>query len=195
MQLIFGTHNPNKIREVTPLLPSHIRLLTPAGLGLQEEIPETGKTLEENALIKARYLNKRYGIACFADDTGLLVDALDGAPGVYSARYAGPGNDAQANMDKLLQQLGDTPHRRARFQTVIALVDRQEEQLFKGEVSGYITRVKTGEGGFGYDPIFVPEGFSQTFAELPLDEKNRISHRSRALRQLIDFLKARSPIS
>jgi len=193
MDLVFATHNASKVREVRPLLPSYIRLLTLRSLGYMDEIAETGATLEENALLKARYVLDRYGLPCFADDTGLLVKSLNDAPGVFSARYAGKDNNAEANMRKLLGELEGHSNREARFETVIALVSPQDTHTFKGVVQGEITLSPTGAGGFGYDPIFRPQGETRTFAQLPLAEKNRISHRARALQQLITFLKTRNP--
>lgn len=193
MDLVFATHNADKVREVRLLLPPHIRLHTLHSLGCTEEIPETGSTLEENALLKARYVLDLYGLACFADDTGLLVEALNGAPGVFSARYAGEHNNAEANIQKLLRELTDHPRRTARFETIIALAGPDETHTFRGVVHGEITLQAIGERGFGYDPIFRPRGETRTFAELPLAEKNRISHRARALAKLIAHLKERDP--
>ncbi len=188
MELVFATHNPNKIKEVRLLLPAHIRLHTLESLGCYTDIPETGATLEENARLKADYVAGRYGLPCFADDTGLLVNALHGAPGVHSARYAGGQKSAGDNMDKLLRELENTHDREARFETVIALVQDGDTRFFKGEVRGTITREKSGQGGFGYDPVFMPDGYDRTFAALPLEVKNRISHRARALQELIAYL-------
>lgn len=188
MRLVFATHNLHKFDEVKKLMPSRISLLSLADLGLSEEIPETGDTLEANARIKADYVTEHYGLPCFSDDTGLLVDALNGAPGVYSARYAGEQKNAGQNMDKLLADLKDTKYRSARFVTVIALNLDNSSHIFEGRVEGEIIHERQGEGGFGYDPIFRPDGYELTFAELPLEVKNRISHRGRAVRQLIDFL-------
>ena len=188
MDLVFATHNYNKIEEVSPLLPKSIHLLSLADIGCTEDIPETESTLEGNASLKANYVAEHYHYPCFADDTGLLVDALGGAPGVYSARYAGNQKNAGDNMDKLLLQLQDKKQRTAQFNTVIALRINDTHHLFKGRVSGEIINEKRGEKGFGYDPIFKPKGYSKTFAELPLYEKNKISHRARALEKLILFL-------
>ena len=188
MDLVFATHNPNKIKEVQPLLPPFIRLITLDSLGCDTDIPETGATLKENALLKARYVQERYGMPCFADDTGLLVSALDGAPGVHSARYAGVQKNADDNMNKLLGALQANDDRDAYFETVIALVLGGETKFFSGRVNGSISRERSGDHGFGYDPIFIPEGYSKSFASLSLQEKNLISHRARALRKLIGYL-------
>jgi XTP/dITP diphosphohydrolase len=190
--LVFATHNPDKVREVSLLLPADIRLRTLEDIGCAEDIPETGLTLEENAMIKANYVWQKYGLPCFADDTGLLVDALNGAPGVYSARFAGEQKSAEANIRKLLNCLEGNMLRRARFETVIALVGLGKHQIFKGEVIGDIALEPSGTRGFGYDPIFRPEGEQATFAELLLAEKNRISHRARALAHLIRYLETYS---
>lgn len=190
--LVFATHNPNKVSEVSLLLPAHIRLRTLEDIGCNEEIPETGDTLQENALIKAQYVWNVYGFPCFADDTGLLVDALNGAPGVHSARFAGEQKRSDANIGKLLKCLEGHRSRRARFETVIALAGMGAPMVFKGEVRGSITHIPSGKGGFGYDPVFRPTGFEVTFAELPLAEKNKISHRARALEQLIQYLENHS---
>lgn len=188
MKLVFATHNTNKLKEVQLLIPSSIELLSLGDIGCTEDIAETGQTLEENALIKANYIRKTYGLDCFADDTGLLVDKLKGAPGVKSARYAGPEKDSEANMQKLLQQLNGVENRKAHFKTVIALVTDSGEKLFSGKVLGVIGHSKKGQGGFGYDPLFIPNGYQMTFAEMPLAEKNKISHRGKALVKLIDHL-------
>ncbi|MEK6155652.1 non-canonical purine NTP diphosphatase [Flavobacteriaceae bacterium 3-367] len=188
MELVFATHNQNKFREVKGLLPGHISLLSLKDIGCSHEIPETEDTLEGNALLKAKHVSDHHGYPCFADDTGLLVDALNGAPGVHSARYAGAQKSAEDNMDKLLKALKGK-HRTAQFKTVIALRNGTENQLFTGIVKGQITPEKHGRRGFGYDPIFRPEGYDKTFAELPLAEKNRISHRGRAIQHLITYLK------
>ena len=188
MRLVFATHNEHKLKEVKLLLPQHIHLMSLNDIGLAEEIPETGETLEENAQIKADYVTQEYGYNCFADDTGLLVNALNGTPGVYSARYAGPKNDANQNMDKLLAALEGISDRRAHFKTVIALNLNGNTIHFNGIVHGEITTKKIGDRGFGYDPIFMPNGYNLTFAELPLDIKNKISHRGTAVSQLIAYL-------
>lgn len=192
MQLVFATHNKNKFKEVKKILPTHIHLLSLTDIGCMEEIPETGKTLEGNARLKADYVTKNFKLPCFADDTGLLVDALNGAPGVYSARYAGKQKSAEDNMEKLLLELQGKTDRTARFKTVIALNLKDDCQIFEGTVEGEITLEKAGKGGFGYDPIFKPDGYGHTFAELPLELKNKISHRGKAIQQLQHYLKTTS---
>ena len=189
MKLVFATHNKNKLDEVKALVPSHIELVSLTDIGCFDEIPETGSTLEENAQLKADYVTKNYGLPCFADDTGLLVDALNGEPGVFSARYAGEGKNADDNMNKLLTKLKDHPNRAAHFKTAIALNLNEKKHMFEGIVEGHITLQKTGDGGFGYDPIFQPKGYKKTFAEIPLETKNRISHRGLAIQKLLDFLR------
>ncbi len=188
MDLVFATHNLNKVEEVKLLLPKHINLLSLSDIGCDEAIPETENTLKGNALLKANYVRSKYSINCFADDTGLLVDALDGAPGVYSARYAGKDNNAEANISKLLSELKHAANRTAHFKTVIALHWQGKSHLFSGTVYGVITSEVRGKGGFGYDPVFVPEGYEHTFAELPMEVKNKISHRGKALKELLQFL-------
>lgn len=188
MELIFATHNENKLQEVKLLLPKNFRLHSLNDIGCYEEIAETGKTLKANAELKATYVTKKYQKICFADDTGLIIDALDGEPGVLSARYAGPDRNADSNIDKVLRQLEGIKNRNARFETVIALKTLDELYLFSGIVEGVITENRSGKGGFGYDPIFRPEGYNQTFAEMSMEEKNKISHRGRALAKLIRFL-------
>ncbi len=190
MELVFATHNSNKLKEVQLLLPRHITILSLKDIGCHEEILETGATLEENARIKADYVFKNYGYTCFSDDTGLLVDALNGAPGVYSARYAGEQKSSEDNMDKLLSKLKDNEDRAARFKTVIVLNLKTERKIFEGTVEGTIIYEKRGEKGFGYDPIFKPTDYSTTFAELPLFIKNKISHRGKAVQQLVKYLKS-----
>ncbi|WP_350285496.1 non-canonical purine NTP diphosphatase [uncultured Croceitalea sp.] len=190
MKLVFATHNQNKFNEVKILMPKAIELISLTDLKCYDEIPETGATLEENAKLKADFVTKNYELPCFADDTGLLVDALNGAPGVFSARYAGPLKDAHANMDKLLGELDTKTQREAHFKTVIALNFNGKTTLFSGRVYGEITLQKSGDKGFGYDPIFRPNGYQQTFAELPLAIKNSIGHRGKAIQQLITFLGA-----
>lgn len=182
------TGNPGKAAELRSLFPARIELLTLAEAGLPADLPETGATLEANALQKARYAFERSGLPCIADDTGLEVNALNSAPGVYSARYAGEAKDPVANMRKLLQELHGQKDRSARFRTVIAVVGADGEHTFEGEVRGTIAEVPRGDGGFGYDPVFVPEGESLTFAELDAGRKNVISHRGRAVRKLVDWL-------
>ncbi|NAS30337.1 non-canonical purine NTP diphosphatase [Flavobacteriaceae bacterium R38] len=190
MKLVFATHNRNKLIEVKALLPNHLEILGLDDIGCTEDIPETADTIEGNAILKANHIKEHYGYDCFADDTGLEVDALNGAPGIYSARYAGAEKNAEHNMNKLLHELEDINDRKARFKTVIALnLQNDEKVLFQGIVNGEITKEKKGEKGFGYDPIFKPDGYHETFAELPLSVKNEISHRAKAMRQLIDYLK------
>jgi len=187
--LVFATHNTHKLREVRAMLPDGLKLVGLTDLGRTDPLPETSDTLEGNALQKARYVKEHYGYDCFADDTGLEVDALHGAPGVYSARYAGEDCDSAANVRKLLAALDGVANRRARFRTVIAFVtDGGQEHLFEGEVGGHIATEEHGAGGFGYDPIFTPDGYDRTFAQLSADEKNAISHRGRAVRRFVDFL-------
>lgn len=188
MKLVFATHNENKFNEVKPLLPLHFELVSLTDLGCYDDIPETAQTLAGNAKIKADYVTRKYGMACFADDTGLLVDALNGAPGVYSARYAGAQKNASDNIAKLLSELQGAKDRSARFQTSIALNLDGECHFFEGTVVGQITLEEKGENGFGYDPVFQPHGYQETFAELSLDVKNTISHRGRAIQQLIAYL-------
>ena len=190
MKLVFATHNPKKLEEVRPLLPEGITLLSLSDIGCDEDIAETGATLAENARLKADYVSQNYGYDCFADDTGLLVDALDGAPGVFSARYAGEQKNAEANMAKLLEQLMDKNDRSARFETVIALNLGTERKTFSGVVEGSITTARKGSMGFGYDPIFLPMGYDLTFAELPLAVKNKIGHRGRAIKALLAYLES-----
>ncbi len=188
MKIIFATNNAHKLAEVSALLGSDYQLVTPRECGVTEDIPETAETLEGNALQKARYLKAKTGLDCFADDTGLEVEALGGAPGVRSARYATDGHDFEANNTLLLRNLEGAESRKARFRTVIALLQDGEEHLFEGIVEGEIATEHSGTEGFGYDPIFCPEGSSLTFAQMSADEKNEISHRGRAVRKLVDYL-------
>lgn len=190
MRLCFASNNAHKLDEIRPLLPAGLELLSLADIGCHEELPETQPTLEGNALQKAQYVFDNYGVACFADDTGLEVAALGGEPGVYSARYAGPQREAADNVAKLLRELGAEPNRQARFRTVVALVRGEGDvHAFSGEVAGTIAPAPSGARGFGYDPVFVPgEGDGRTFAEMTLAEKNGISHRARAVAGLINFL-------
>ena len=190
MRLCFASNNAHKLAEIRPLLPAAVQLLSLNDIGCHEELPETQPTLEGNARQKAQYVWDHYGVACFADDTGLEVDALGGAPGVYSARYAGPQREAAANVAKLLRELATQPHRQARFRTVISLVRGADDaHEFSGEVQGIIAAAPIGRGGFGYDPVFVPsEGDGRTFAEMTLIEKNLLSHRARAVAGLVEFL-------
>lgn len=188
MKLIFASHNENKAKEIRTLMPDHIELLTLADMQLMEEIPETATTLEGNAHLKAAYVYDRFGLNCFADDTGLEVKALNGAPGVYSARYAGQEKDPQANMELLLKKLSNVSDRRARFRTSIALYWNGNQHFFDGIVEGEIAKVQAGAEGFGYDPIFIPQNSKRTFAEMTLQEKNQQSHRARALQKMVDFI-------
>ncbi len=190
-QIVFATNNAHKLSEVQAVLGDRFRLVTLAECGITEEIPEDAPTLEGNALQKARYVHERTGADCFADDTGLEVDALDGAPGVHSARYATDGHDFAANNRLLLRNLAGAADRSAHFRTVIALILDGREYLFEGRVDGRIAESEAGCGGFGYDPLFVPEGFDKTFAEMGADEKNAISHRGRAVRRLVEFLQSK----
>ena len=188
-ELIFATHNQHKSDEVARMIGDLFDVKDLSQTSIEEDIPETGTTLESNARQKARYVYDRIGKYVFADDTGLEVEALDGQPGVYTARYAGPECDSVKNMRKLLSELADKENRRAQFRTVICLKFGESEYLFEGVVKGTITREFSGKGGFGYDPIFVPDGYNQTFAEMPMDEKNKISHRGRAIEKLVKFLR------
>lgn len=188
MKLVFATNNLNKLKEVQALVPESITLLSLNDIGCFEDIPETAPTIEGNALQKANYIKTNYGYDCFADDTGLEVNALNGEPGVYSARYAGEQKNAHDNMDKLLENLTDKTDRSAQFKTVIALRLGIDTHTFTGICRGTIIQNKKGDKGFGYDPIFQPEGYNQTFAEMELTLKNKIGHRGKAVQQLIDFL-------
>ena len=190
MKLVFASNNKNKLLEIRHQLPAEIELLSLEDIGCLEDIAETADTIEGNAILKANYVTQNYGYNCFADDTGLEVDELNGAPGVYSARYAGEEKSADANMNKLLEELDGNLNRKANFKTVIALNLNSEQHLFTGIVNGNITLGKVGTGGFGYDPVFMPAGLSVTFAQLTLDEKAQLSHRGRAVKQLIDFIKS-----
>lgn len=186
-KIVFPTNNSHKLEELKKLTAGKIEILSLNDINCHDDIPETADTLEGNALIKARWVKERYGYDCFADDTGLEVDALDGAPGVKSARYAGDGHDSQANMELLLSNLNGISDRKARFRTVIALIEGNDERLMNGVVEGVITEKPSGENGFGYDPIFRPEGYEVTFAEMGADEKNKISHRGRAVSKLLYY--------
>ena len=209
MKIVFATNNEHKLSEIRAILGPSFDVVSLADIGCHEDIPETGQTLEENALMKAEYVYNKYHLSCFADDTGLEVEALNGAPGVYSARYAaivpagepaGPSHDSEANMARLLRELANNNNRKARFRTVIALIEKKDVcpcgctsikvvHKFEGIVNGEITREKSGAEGFGYDPIFRPNGYDKTFAELGLDIKNQISHRARATQKLAEYLK------
>ena len=188
MQLVFASNNKNKIKEIQALVSDTIQIISLEDIGCIEDIPETAETIEGNAILKANYITSNYGYDCFADDTGLEVDALNGAPGVYSARYAGEQKDANDNMDKLLLELKDKSNRKANFKTVICLNLNGTQQLFTGIINGKIIDEKIGTNGFGYDPIFIAEGHQKTFAQLTLEEKANISHRGIAVAQLIAFL-------
>lgn len=188
MKLVFATNNINKLKEVQALMPNHIQLLSLADIKCFEDIPETQDTIKANAIEKVSYVKTHYNIDCFADDTGLEVDALNGMPGVYSARYAGPERNANANTQKLLKELINKPNRAAQFKTVIALNLNDKLYTFTGICKGEITKEKKGSGGFGYDPIFKALGYNKTFAELTLKEKNKIGHRGKAVNKLMDFL-------
>lgn len=185
--LIFATNNAHKLDEVRSILGNRFTIKSLKDIGCEADIPETADTLEGNALMKARFLYERYGVNCFADDTGLEVTALGGAPGVHTARYAG-NHDSEANMDKLLAELAKKSDRSAQFRTVIALIIEGKEFLFEGIVKGTIAKEKAGNGGFGYDPIFIPEGFSETFSQMGNDSKNHISHRALAVEKLYNYL-------
>ena len=189
MKLVFATNNKNKILEVQQLLPDTIEIVSLESIGCFEEIPETANTIEENAIMKANYVTQKYGYDCFADDTGLEVETLNGEPGVFSARYAGEQRSSDDNMNKLLEALANNNNRKAQFKTVIALNINNQQLLFTGIAEGDITFEKSGNQGFGYDPIFKPKGYTSTFAELSLEEKGKISHRGKATEQLIAFLK------
>ena len=188
MQLVFASNNKNKIKEIQALVSDTIQIISLEDIGCTEDIPETAETIEGNAILKANYVTSNYGYPCFADDTGLEVEALNGAPGVYSARYAGEQKDANDNMDKLLLELKDKSNRKANFKTVICLNLNGTQQLFTGIINGKIIDEKIGTNGFGYDPIFIAEGHQKTFAQLTLEEKAHISHRGIAVAQLIAFL-------
>lgn len=188
MKLVFASNNKNKIAEIKQMLPKTIELLSLEDIGCTEDIPETADTIEGNAILKANYVTQKYGYPCFADDTGLEVEILNGEPGVYSARYAGEQKNADDNMNKLLNNLKDKKNRMAQFKTIITLNINNEQHLFEGIIKGEIISEKRGIKGFGYDPIFVPKGFSTTFAEMEMSEKAKLSHRGIATRKLISFL-------
>lgn len=192
MKLVFASNNKNKIKEIQLLVPASIEIVSLEDIGCTEDIPETADTIEGNAILKANYVTEKYGLNCFADDTGLEVEALNGAPGVYSARYAGEPKDDNNNMNELLFQLEKETNRNANFKTVIALNLNGKQELFVGMIFGKITREKVGTNGFGYDPIFMAEGYEKTFAELDMEEKSNNSHRGIAVKQLITFLQKES---
>ena len=190
-KLVFATNNAHKLEEVAAILGDQVELLSLNDIGCQADIPETAETLEGNALLKSSYIYKNYHLDCFADDTGLEVETLNGAPGVYSARYAGgEGHDAQANMLKLLHELDGKENRKAQFRTAISLILDGKEYLFEGVIKGEIIKEKRGDSGFGYDPVFMPEGYDRTFAELGNDIKNQISHRALAVQKLCECLQS-----
>jgi XTP/dITP diphosphohydrolase len=190
MKLVFATNNKHKLAELQAILGNHFQLLSLTDIGCNEEIPEEQPTLEGNARQKALYVFEKYNYSCFADDTGLEIEALNGAPGVYSARYAGEDKDSGANMDKVLAEMAKIKNRNARFRTVISFVSNGNEKQFEGVVEGKIQTEKRGNSGFGYDPIFQPDGFDLTFAEMKLEDKNKISHRGRAVAKLVAYLQS-----
>ena len=188
MKIVFATNNPNKLKEIQSLIPKEIEIISLKEIGCNEDIPETGDTLEANAFQKAHYIKDNFNYDCFADDTGLEIDELNGDPGVYSARYAGPERNANANMNKVLNELKGKKNRKAQFRTAIALILKGEEYLFEGKVEGYISKDKQGNEGFGYDPIFIPENDIRSFAQMSMQEKGAISHRGRAVKKLVTYL-------
>lgn len=188
MKLVFATQNENKAQEIQSLLPEYFKIITLKDIRCFDEIPETSETLEGNSLLKASFISETYNLNCFADDTGLEIEALDNRPGVYSARYAGPEKSAAANINKVLLELKGKTTRNAQFRTIITLILNKSTFTFEGIVRGEIISEKRGENGFGYDPIFVPEGEVRTFAEMSLEEKNKHSHRARAFQKMIEFL-------
>lgn len=189
MKLVFASNNTNKIKEIQQLLPSTFEIVSLKDIGCTEDIPETADTIEGNAILKANHVTEKYGFNCFADDSGLEVEILNGAPGVYSARYAGEPKNDDNNMNKLLLNLKDKTNKKANFKTVICLNINGEQHLFTGIINGKIIDEKIGTNGFGYDPIFVADGYTKTFAELTMEEKSAISHRGKAVKQLVDFCK------
>ncbi len=191
-ELIFATNNFHKLTEIQSLISESFRIRSLQQIGCTEDIEETADTLEGNALLKARYIYDKYGEDCFADDTGLEVEVLDGRPGVISARYAGNAHDFEANIDKVLGEMKGIENRKAQFRTVIALILNGEVTLFEGIVNGKIGIERLGIKGFGYDPVFTPDGYDKTFAEMPLSEKNKISHRAVAVNKLVDFLNSKA---
>ena len=188
MKIVFATNNPNKLKEIQSLITKEIEIISLNEIGCNEDIPETGDTLEANAFQKAHYIKDNFNYDCFADDTGLEIDELNGEPGVYSARYAGPERNANANMKKVLNELKGKKNRKAQFRTAIALILKGEEHLFEGKVEGYISKDKQGNEGFGYDPIFIPENNIRSFAQMSMQEKGAISHRGRAVKKLVAYL-------
>lgn len=188
-KIVFATNNNHKLEEVRALLETHFEVVSLSELGCFDDIAETADTLEGNALIKAKYIADTFGVDCFADDTGLEIEYLNGAPGVYSARYAGENHDANANMNKVLTQMALATNRQACFRTIITMIENGKPKNFEGLVRGQITTSPAGTNGFGYDPIFIPEGFSKTFAQLDAATKNKISHRGQAVKKLVEYLK------
>lgn len=186
--IVFATNNKNKLREIRDIVGSKYNILSLSDINCHEDIPETADTIEGNALLKARFVKEKYGYDCFADDTGLEVEALDNRPGVYSARFAGEECNSENNINKLLSELEGIENRKARFRTVIALIKGENEEEFEGVIYGNISHERHGEGGFGYDKVFVPENYEKTFAEMLPEEKNSISHRAKATRLLIEYL-------
>lgn len=189
-QIVFATNNEHKLEEVKNIFCDKLKILSLNDINCHEDIPETGTTIEENALLKARYIKEKYGYDCFADDTGLEIKSLNNEPGVYSARYAGEEHDSEKNLQKVLKNLEGKSDRSACFRTCIALITENKEYLFEGKIQGCIITEKKGESGFGYDPVFVPDGYTKTFAELGNDIKNKISHRALAVKKLINFLQS-----
>ena len=188
-KLVFATNNAHKLEEIRAILGDKVEILSLNDIDCHADIPETADTLQGNAALKAQYIYDNYGLDCFADDTGLEVEVLNGAPGIYSARYAGgEGHDSEANMKKLLSEMQDKDNRKARFRTVICLIEGGKEHFFEGIVNGSIIRERKGGAGFGYDPVFMPDGYSETFAEMGNDEKNKISHRARAVQKLCEYI-------
>ena len=192
MKIVFATNNQNKVKEVQSLVPKNITVLSLKDINCEDDIPETQPTIEGNAIQKAQYVKEHYGYDCFADDTGLEVHALSGEPGVFSARYAGPQRNADDNMNKLLNNLQNKEDRSAQFKTVVALILNGEQHTFTGICEGTIIKEKRGDKGFGYDPIFMADGFSETFAQISLEEKNRVGHRGKAVQKLIGFLNTKA---
>lgn len=188
MKIVFATNNLHKLEEIRKISEGQLEILSLSDINCHDDIPETGDTLQENALIKARFVKEKYGLDCFADDTGLEVEALNNAPGIYSSRYAGEDGNSENNMRKLLHDLNSIENRAARFKTVIALILHTEEHFFEGEIAGEIINIKQGTNGFGYDPIFKPNGYDKTFGELSNEIKNRLSHRAIATQKLVSFL-------
>lgn len=188
MKIVFATNNLHKLEEIRKISEGQLEILSLSDINCHDDIPETGDTLQENALIKARFVKEKYDLDCFADDTGLEVEALNNAPGIYSSRYAGEDGNSENNMRKLLHDLNNIENRSARFRTVIALILHNEEHFFEGEIGGEIITIKKGTNGFGYDPIFKPNGYDKTFGELSNEIKNRLSHRAIATQKLVSFL-------